>query len=116
MLEKKKVLIIDEDKIFRRWVSKFLMSFGFEIDYADDASLAIELSRMIDFDIIIADYDLHGINGAEIVKVIRGRLPHSFIIGMSLKEDEKIFLDSGANAFLLKYFEFGELLSLIIPD
>ena len=75
---------------------------------------AFEMMRNNNYDVLITDYRIPVMNGAEVAKMTRGSFPKTFIIGISIEQRrEKEFFEAGADAFLLKPFEFEELMSMI---
>jgi len=113
MAIKKKILIIDDDIMISEALQVSLESDGHEVICCDDGMTAIELSRGKSFQIIITDYNMPGMNGPQIVSILRRRFVHSFIIGYSGEMKEKDFLEVGADYFLKKPFDYSEIKSLI---
>ncbi len=109
----KTILIIDDDIVLSEALQFSLESDGHEVTCCDDGVTAIALSRGKSFQVIIADYNMPGLNGCEIVSILRKRFANSFIIGYSGGWKEKDFLEAGADYFLKKPFEYPEINSLI---
>jgi len=112
MQEKKTALIVDDTEGVRRVIQEFLKFHGFKVYGADNGISALNLIEKHQFDIIITDYSMPGMNGIELTNAIRSRKPHVLIIGMSGRHTEKDFLNAGANAFLPKPLQLEQLLSL----
>ncbi len=99
---KKKILLIDDDKIFLDLFRCFLQSDGHEVLCCDDASQAMDLFQNESVEAAVIDYHLPGMNGAEITSKVRMLHPRMLIIGFSLDHKEQEFLSAGANTFYLK--------------
>lgn len=113
MLEKKMILIIDDDKGVRELLRRFLRLYGFNAYSVNNGISALNLLKKEYFDIIITDYSMPGMNGIELTKIIRSLCPRALIIGISGANcDGKDFLKIGADAFLSKPLKLQELLSL----
>ncbi len=113
MPKKRTVLIIDDDKAISGLLLDVLRSQGFEVCRCDNGASALALSQEKCFDIIVTDYDMPGMNGADIAKSLRFQRPGSFIIGISAAHKEEDFLEAGADAFLKKPFSFKKLIEMI---
>lgn len=113
MKEKKGVLVIDDDEAVRKLLSDVLGLHEFVVCAVHNGTFALELIEKKDFDIIITDYSMPGIDGIALTKIMRSRCPKSFIIGISADCDERDFLNAGANAFLHKPFYLQDVLSMV---
>jgi DNA-binding response OmpR family regulator len=114
MSGKRTILIIDDDKAIRTVLHEFFVFLGFEAYCAADGKAALHLLEKRDFDIVITDYSMPGINGVDLTKILRSRCPNSLIIGISADCEEDDFLNAGADGFLNKPFRPRELLSIIM--
>lgn len=113
MLEKKMILIIDDEKGIRELLRRFLRLYGFKAHSVNNGISALNLLKKEYFDIIITDYSMPGMNGIELTKIIRSLCPRALIIGISGADcNGKDFLTAGADAFLSKPIRLRELLSL----
>ncbi len=113
MNKEKRVLVIDDDDSVRRLLADALGFHKFAVCTAHDGMFALELLAISEFDIIITDYSMPGIDGIALTKMMRSRCPDSFIIGISADCDERDFLNAGANAFLHKPFYLHDILSMV---
>lgn len=86
---KKKVLIIDDDKMVSAGLQDVLESEGYEVTCCNDGMTAIDLAKGKSFQIIISDYNMPGMNGAEVVGILRWNLAHSFIHYWLQRRDER---------------------------
>ncbi|MDI6800479.1 MAG: response regulator [Thermodesulfovibrionales bacterium] len=113
MLRNKKILIVDDDNAIRDLFYEFFSQMGFDASVACNGKSAVEFLEKACFDIIVTDYQMPGINGIELTKILRSRNVCSLIIGMSGNCDDMDFLNAGANFFLRKPFPLKKLLSII---
>jgi len=111
--DKKAVLVIDDDENMRAYLHDILTSAGFSASCCDNGPAALDLAKRERFRVIITDYQMEGMNGADITRELRMRYPDSLIIGMSGGRKEKDFFEAGADAFCKKPFSPKKLLSLI---
>lgn len=113
MPDTKAVLIIDDDGNMRAYLHGILTSAGFSASCCDNGPAALDLTKRERFHVIITDYQMEGMNGADVTRELRIRYPDSLIIGMSGGLKEKAFFEAGADAFCRKPFSSKKLLSLI---
>jgi putative nucleotidyltransferase with HDIG domain len=115
-LEKKHILVIDDDDIFRNALSQTLIREGFQVTQAAHGKLAIEIIEIQRIDLIISDINMPGISGLELlhyVKKNKPELPFLLMTGFSeLKETQEAY-DLGARGFLAKPFQKADLLSVL---
>lgn len=111
--EKRTALVIDDDELIRQFLHDLLTTEGYSATCCGSGPTALELSRGEQFEIIITDYHMDGINGADIAKELRIRCPDSLIIGISGEQKKKAFLEAGADAFCQKPFTSREFVAMI---
>ena len=114
MKNKEDVLIIEDDEMLGDILRSALESDGVKASWCRSGVHAFELLRNNDYDVIVSDYRMPVMNGAEVMKMLRLSFPETLLIGISIEpRREREFLEAGADAFLLKPFEFEELLSMV---
>ena len=89
---------------------------GFEVEVAYDGTLGYKLFQSLAFNLIVLDINLPGINGYELCKLIRSSNPEIPVIMLTALNslEEKIEgYDAGADDYIIKPFEFTELLMKI---
>jgi len=117
----KKILVIDDEEIIIKSLSKLLERNGHEVFIAKNGEDAIVMIEEIDFDLILADIRMPGINGVEAVKCIyekmaekgEGRIPAIFITGYTDDITEKKAKSLSPEAYIYKPFDTKELLNTI---
>lgn len=108
-----RVLIVDDEKTIRRFLKTTIVSHNYTVIEASNGREALEASISAHPDVIILDLGLPDEDGIDIVRKIRKRSRTPVII-LSVREDEsdKISaLDAGADDYLTKPFNSGELLA-----
>ena len=112
----KKILLVEDDTRVCSFINKGLTENGFEVAIAMDGTVGLQLALNGQFDLIILDIMLPGINGLEVCRQIRlhsSEVPILFLTAMGSTENVVIGLDSGADDYLVKPFKFIELLARI---
>lgn len=110
------ILLIEDDKRISDFVIKGLEENGFSVSLAITGEIAREMVSESEWDIILMDIMLPGIDGIQLTKLIRYKKNHTPILVLSALDDadDKVSaLDSGADDYLVKPFHFKELISRI---
>jgi DNA-binding response OmpR family regulator len=97
-------------------ISKGLEENGFTTEVAYDGFIGKRLSDAKDYDVIILDINLPQINGYELCAHIRKKnasVPIIMLTAMGSTEDKLLGFDQGADDYIVKPFEFRELLARI---
>lgn len=110
------VLLVEDDERISNFLMKGLGEINFQVTLAPTGELARELIANYEFDIILMDIMLPGIDGVQLTQIIRFKKNYTPILVLSAlnQPDDKIkMLDIGADDFLSKPFHFEELISRI---
>ena len=106
-------VLIVEDKIDLRQVFKdFLSAIGFDVQTADNALNGLEKIDKSDFTFMLTDMKMPGMDGLTLIKKVAHDYPDISIIAMTGYSEGYQYIDvinSGANDFIKKPFEMGEL-------
>jgi two-component system cell cycle response regulator len=113
-----KILIVEDELIFRRMVKKYLLEAGHEIVEAEDGQAAWELFQREPFHLVITDWMMPGLNGPQLVENIRtsGQKNYTYIImltAMDNMDNVVLGLESGADEYLTKPFNGRELIARV---
>lgn len=111
-----KFLIVEDDQKICDFLKKGLQEEGYKVDISNSGDEALYLVGVNQYDLILLDIMLPGIDGFNFCKIVRGQKVDIPIIILSAKDsiDDKIEgLNIGANDYLAKPFSFGELLARI---
>lgn len=109
------LLVEDETKVVE-FIRNGLEEQGFEIEVAYDGQMGERLALKGKFDLIILDVILPYMNGYELCKRIREKgqqVPVLMLTALGTTEDKISGFDAGADDYLVKPFEFAELLARI---
>lgn len=107
-----KLLIVEDEKRLCQTVAKHLKTEGYTIDTCYDGNDAIDYINGTEYDAIILDIMLPGIDGIEVLKKIRAKKLKTPVLLLTAKntvEDKVTGLDSGADDYLTKPFSLEEL-------
>ena len=107
-----RVLLIEDDADVAAYIEKSLGEAGHTVDLAHDGSNGLGLATTEDYDIMIIDRMLPGVDGLTVVKSVRAAGIHSPILILSAlgEVDDRVDgLKAGADDYLPKPFAFSEL-------
>lgn len=110
------ILIIEDEKKTAAFVKKGLTESNFTIDTSDNGRDGVELALTREYDLIILDVMLPGIDGWEVLTRLRAKgkeTPVLLLTALSDVEDRVKGLGLGADDYLVKPFAFSELLARI---
>ena len=108
-----KILIIEDEIKIANTLKVGLIENGYQADVAYDAISGEEMFRKEDYQMILLDINLPGVNGYELCRKIRTKNKNVVIImltSMSTINDKVEGYQSGADDYIVKPFEFKELL------
>lgn len=111
-----RILIIEDEYRIANAIKKGLQQESFAVDTAFNGNEGYGLASVEDYDLIILDLMLPGIDGIEICKKLRNRGVHTPVLMLTAKsrvDDRVKGLNSGADDYLVKPFAFEELLARI---
>ena len=111
-----KILIIEDEQSIQKLLSYDLTHAGFEVDLASDGQTGYKKANDGNYDLILLDLMLPGMDGIEICKQLRKNQNNVYIIMLTARDDEfdKITgLDSGADDYMTKPFSPREVLARI---
>jgi DNA-binding response OmpR family regulator len=111
-----RALVIEDETGIANFISDGLKEEGFAVDIADNGIRGLEMSLSNDYDIILLDWMIPGINGIEVCRQIRKEnlgVPVIFLTAKDTVQDTIFGLEAGANDYIKKPFAFMELLARI---
>lgn len=111
-----KILVTEDEKKISKFIKKGLEEAGHIVDCAYDGNTSLSLCETFDYDLVIMDVMLPDIDGVKVVQTIRQRgidFPVLFLSALSEARDKIKGLDSGGDDYLVKPFDFDELLARI---
>jgi two-component system, OmpR family, copper resistance phosphate regulon response regulator CusR len=111
-----KILIVEDEPKVASFIKKGLEEQSYIVEQAFDGTIGKSMVLSTSYDVIILDVNLPGINGFELCKIIREnhiKTPVLMLTALGTTDDKVIGFDSGADDYLVKPFEFRELLARI---
>ena len=111
----KKALIVEDDQNIAELLMLYIEKEGFDVSLAYDGSVAVEMFRDLQPDLVLLDLMLPGLDGIQVCQEIRkeSRVPIIMITAKGETADKVTGLDSGADDYVTKPFEIKELLARI---
>lgn len=111
-----RILIVEDDKRLCNALRFQLREQNYTVDSAADGAAGLEMALAADFDLILLDRMLPGLDGLEVLRRLRDagmRCPVLFITAKDAIEERIAGLDAGADDYLVKPFSTGELLARV---
>jgi len=114
----KKILVIEDVHYLRNDVLEMLRFEGYEVEGAENGLVGVEAARNFNPDLIICDIMMPGLNGFEVLKVLRGdpktrTIPFIFLTAKTDRIDMRQGMGLGADDYITKPFYSNELLDTI---
>ena len=108
-----RILVADDDPEIVSLIKRGLTYEGYAVDTAADGPETLEKARDCQPDAVILDVMMPGLDGNEVAKRLRqtGELPILMLTARGTVADKVLGLDSGADDYLVKPFDFDELLA-----
>jgi DNA-binding response OmpR family regulator len=111
-----KVLLVEDEPKVSAFIRKGLEEEHFEVEVAYDGPFGARLALAHAFDLIILDVILPGLSGFEVLKLIRQhdqQVPVLLLTALGATADKLEGFDAGADDYLVKPFDFPELLARV---
>jgi len=117
----KYVLLVDDDELVLKTLSRFLKIYGYNVEAAENGEAALTKVEGLNFDLIIADIRMPGIDGIETIRRVReihqrkGRpqVPEIIITGYMDSQAEREAEKLGIADYIYKPFIISELLKTV---
>ena len=110
------ILIVEDESRIASFVSKGLKKAGYQTQITSDGNQALPLAISGNFDLILLDLGLPGIDGREVLKEIRAQAVQPPVIVVTAFSHDEIrdeVLSLGAQEFIAKPFRFSSLLACV---
>lgn len=111
-----RVLLVEDDEKLARAVSRGLRREGYAVDVTGDGDQALMQAGVWEYDVVILDLMLPGRGGLDVCRILRGRGSWAPVLMLTARGeigDRIRGLDAGADDYLPKPFDFGELLARV---
>jgi len=116
MTESVRILVIDDDETIRKTLSMNLADAGYVADTAEDGKEAIEKSEVNFYNLALIDIRLPDMEGTELLTRLKETTPKMvkiMLTGYPSLQNAVKAVNKGADAYLIKPVETGELLRVI---
>lgn len=115
---KSRALVVDDAPDVTEMLAMLLRYAGFDVVTVFSAQDALETARGEEFDVVVSDIGMPGMNGYELAEALRSlpeyrEVPMVAVTGFAMYDDRDRALESGFNAFLTKPINPLDLLELI---
>lgn len=107
-----RILLVEDEKRLSGYIVKGLQNSGYAVDAVYDGEAALYEYEVNDYDLIILDLNIPKMDGMDVLRKIRKTDDAIKILILSARskvQDRIAGLDDGANDYLIKPFDFGEL-------
>jgi two-component system, OmpR family, alkaline phosphatase synthesis response regulator PhoP len=116
--EKRRALIVEDERPIRELVRLHLELGGFAVDEVGDGAKALDLVRTTAFELLILDVMLPGLDGVTLCGAIRAAGPNRqtpilMLTARDAESDKVVGLESGADDYLTKPFGVRELMARV---
>jgi two-component system copper resistance phosphate regulon response regulator CusR len=110
-----RILIVEDEPKIAAYVRKGLMEHGYVVDVANDGLDGLHLATTTEYDLILLDVMLPGIDGWSVLEGVRRQrqTPVLFLSARDQVDDRVKGLKLGADDYLVKPFAFSELLARV---
>jgi two-component system, OmpR family, response regulator len=111
-----KILVVEDNRKLARFLHRALSEERHVVDTVTDGTTAVEQVATIDYDLVILDWMLPEMDGLSVCRMLRSRGARVPILMLTARGDvnERITgLDAGADDYLSKPFDLGELLARV---
>jgi len=114
------ILVVDDDAISRKILAQLLASAGHDCRECEDGAKALQLIHAKPPSLLLLDFDMPGLNGAEVLRRLRSdadpavaQIPTIMLTGHGSEESEVSCLQAGADDFVTKPINAAVLLARI---
>ena len=111
-----RLLLIEDSERLQRSLSAGLRAEGYAVDVSGDGETGLWQARSVDYDVIVLDLMLPGLDGLSVLSKLRSDKKDTHVLILTARdqlEDRILGLRSGADDYLVKPFAFDELLARI---
>lgn len=111
--EQPKILFVEDDSSLREMTALALGRKGFDVQCKEDGEAGLRSALESDFDVIVLDVVLPGLDGYQVCRAIReqSQAPILMLTGKSDPVEVVVGLEAGADDYLKKPFDMGELVA-----
>lgn len=110
------ILILDDEPIVSKRLQPSLEKKGYEVETFTESMKALQRIRERNFDIVVTDLKMEGVDGMQILAEVKRRSPRTEVIvitGFATMQTAKESFQQGVLDFLAKPFKLGEIAEVI---
>jgi two-component system, OmpR family, response regulator len=111
-----RVLVAEDDEGLRSVLERGLRESGYTVDAVGDGEMALRYLDTYEYEVVILDWRMPEVSGLEVTQRLRRRgsaLPILMLTARDTARDRVTGLDEGADDYLVKPFDFAELLARV---
>jgi DNA-binding response OmpR family regulator len=111
-----RILLVEDDENLAKALATILDKHNYLVDVSGDGAMAWEMADLIAYDLVLLDVGLPKLDGISLCRRFRDKDPELPIMLMTVRDsvtDKLTGLDSGADEYLVKPFDFQEFLARI---
>jgi two component transcriptional regulator, winged helix family len=111
-----KILLAEDEVDLNNVVTRYLKKNGYSVDSVLDGEEALDYLEYGEYDLVILDIMMPKVDGFEVIKKLRDKGNHTSVLMLTARDsaDDKVKgLDLGADDYIVKPFDFNELLARI---
>jgi heavy metal response regulator len=111
-----RILVVEDEQDVRGFLTQGLSEASYAVDEAKDGLEGLEYATNVDYDLVVLDIMLPKLDGLSLLRELRGRGVRAPVLLLTARDgvrDRVGGLDSGADDYLIKPFDFNELLARI---
>ncbi|TVT39064.1 response regulator transcription factor [Hymenobacter setariae] len=111
-----KILLVEDEPKVSAFIRRGLEEEGYEVTVAYDGTFGQRLALSEELDLLILDVILPGQSGLDVLKAVRAQnqeLPILMLTALGTTQDKLLGFDGGADDYLVKPFDFAELLARV---
>ena len=113
---KKRIFLVDDDELILESFEMIFSDLDFEVVTCSDSAQAVEVAVASEFDLILSDIRMPGLNGAQAVQKILERRPEARVYVLTAYPGDPIVqaaIEAGALGLMKKPFEVAKILDLL---
>jgi DNA-binding response OmpR family regulator len=111
-----RILVVEDDAVIRSTLSEILTTQHYQVSLAADGQIGLSLAEQGEYDLIVLDVVVPGLDGISLCKQLRSQGYTNPILLLTAKDsatDRVLGLDAGADDYMVKPFDTEELLARI---
>ena len=111
-----KILLAEDEVDLNNVVTRYLKKNGYSVNSVLDGEEALDYLEYSEYDLVILDIMMPKVDGFEVIKKLRDKGNHTSVLMLTARDsaDDKVKgLDLGADDYIVKPFDFNELLARI---